>query len=214
MYKLINRHIGQLLDVIDPGIDIQPYVLLVRQLNRVDVSRDLEYQRKYRRYWQLNAARLCEPFCQSYFALLEGLKRRARGATVGTVAQQLLQVPCHNNGQRALQFSFASKLVHMLNPQLPVWDSMVESYYFLPKGSTIETTEQKLQRLLASYDFLCVEYNRILQQGALLPAIRQFRQRYRLGSEYSDIKVIDTLIWKFVGFLRSGAVRSGQVMYD
>ena len=72
----------------------------------------------------------------------------------------------------------------------------------------------KLNRLLSSYSFLSDEYNRVLQQRLLAPAIASFRRQFDVGSAYSDQKVVDTLIWKFVGYLRSGAIKSGQILYS
>jgi hypothetical protein len=212
MYNLINKHIDKILDAIDSTRDISPYIRLVQQLNVVDVSTHAEFQQVYRKYWQLNAARLSENFCQSYFALLESLKG-AHDIDIKTVAQQLLEIPTHGDGRHSLQFSFASKLVHMVDHRLPIYDSMVESFYFLPTASISEDTEAKLQRLMASYGFLRIEYDRVLQNGLLSHAIELFRHRLRLGAEYSDNKIIDTLIWRFVGFMRDGAIRDGEVVY-
>ena len=128
------------------------------------------------------------------------------------VARSLLDIPINAKERKALQFSFASKLVHMLNPRLPVYDRMVEAFHFLPR-SYMGTPERKLQNLLRSYEFLIEEYGRVLKHGLLAPAIDAFRQRFGVETDYSDEKIIDTLIWKFVPFLEGGAVRDGVVPY-
>jgi hypothetical protein len=212
MYTLINSHIDKILDAINPATDVEPYVWLVRHFNDINVATHTEFQRIYRRYWQLYAARLSSSFCQSYFALLESSKS-AQDVAVKTVAQQLLEVPTHGDARRSVQFSFASKLVHMINRRLPIYDSMVESFYFLPAGPAKESTDAKLERLVASYGFLVAEYTRVLQQGLLTHAIQRFRLRFHVGHEYTDNKIIDTLIWRFVGFMRGGAVRNKEVVY-
>ncbi len=213
MYSLINSHIDKILDAIDPATDVEPYVWLVRHLNEVNVAVHTEFQRKYRRYWQLNAALLSNSFCTAYFALLESAKT-SQNASVKMVAQELSEVPTHNDGRHSLQFSFASKLVHMIDRRLPIYDSMVESFYFLPAAPTKERADAKLVRLTASYEFLLAEYTRVLQQGLLAHSIEQFRQRFRLGQEYTDNKIIDTLIWRFVSCMRDGAVRDRDVVYS
>ena len=180
MYYLINQHIDQLLLTIDATRDIQPYVSLIHNFNEVNVAANMEFQRTYRRYWQLNAARLGEDFCKVYFALLEELKQE-RNTGVDTVARRLWETPTHGDGRQSLQFSFASKLAHMLNNHLPIYDSLVESFYFLPTGSATEKFEEKLQRLLASYKFLIAEYNRVLANGLLAYAIERFRAKFALG---------------------------------
>jgi len=89
---------------------------------------------------------------------------------------------------------------------------MVESFCFLPRSFT-GTPEKKLANLLRSYRFLVREYDRILREGLLAPAIDAMRGHFQLPTEYSDQKMIDTLIWKFVPFVESGALRDGPVVF-
>ena len=212
MYAVINEHIEALLGVINPAQDVQPYVWLLQVLPNTDVAGDREFQRVYRRYWQLNPARLSDQFYAAYFGHLQQLKGQTN-ASVEAVARYLLAIPTHGDGRQSLQFSFSTKLVHMLRPDQPVYDNMVASFFFLPLGNANENAAAKLTKLLASYQFLVNEYTRILHHGLLAHAIARFREHFQVGSDYSDRKIIDTLIWKFVGFLRSGAVRDGVVVY-
>jgi hypothetical protein len=212
MYRLINEHIGVILDAIDFEPDVHRYVQLMEQLPNVNVAEDDNFQSLFRRYWQLNPARLSEQFLRFYFDLLERLKRNP-DVSLEAVARQLYQIPTQGIRQ-TLQFSFSSKLIHMLRPNEPVYDSTVEAFFFLPKGSTREPLDQKLERLLSSVAFLQREYCRILQMGLLNQAIADFRMRYDLNQVITDEKTIDTLIWQFVKVLRSGAVRDQLVTYD
>ncbi len=220
MYARLNESIDLLCSRIDRAKDVQPYVELTDTVWKTDVSTDGDFQRTYRRYWQLNAARLGREFVDAYFSYFEKLKQleQDRQAEADDIVQErvvrdLLTVPTHGDGRRSLQFSFASKMVHMLRPRLPVYDSTVEAFFFLPTGSQSETTESKLKRLIESYRFLIAEYDRILKDGLLGPAIATFRARFSVGRAYTDEKIIDTMIWKFVGFARSGAIRDRMVRY-
>ena len=101
----------------------------------------------------------------------------------------------------------------MVDPRLPACDRMVETFYFLPRSYS-GTAEKKLANLAQSYRFLVTEYDRILREGLLDPAIDGLRRRFKLTPDYTDQKVIDTLIWKFVPLLKSGALRDGSVVYQ
>ncbi|HVN15534.1 MAG TPA: hypothetical protein VMT73_07315 [Anaerolineales bacterium] len=214
MYNLINNNIDKILNAIDPDKDVKPYIQLVCWFNdvNIDVSNDIEFKREYRKYWQLNAARLSDSFCNSYFELLQKSKK-AESINVKDVAQWLLKIPSHGDGRCSLQFSFASKFVHMLDRRLPIYDSLVEAFYFFPTGSISESTEEKFERLTKSYSFLLEEYERILQYGLLEYSINQFRLKFDPGQEYTDNKIIDTIIWRFVSFMRSGAIVNRRVTY-
>ena len=184
----------------------------MRQLHSCDISQHQEFQQKYCEYWALNGAGLDQPFRTAYFSLLEQTKSSPGQAAVEGITRTLYETPINAKREKALQFSFGSKLVHMINPKLPVYDRMVETFYFLPR-SYAGTSEKKLANLLPSYRFLVGEFDRVLTEGLLSPAIAEVRQHFHLPSDYSDQKVIDTLIWKFVPFLKRGAVRDGSVVY-
>lgn len=212
MYTLINQNITGILSQINAKGDVGMYETLLAELRESDVTANEEFQRIYRNYWRLGAARLGADFCRAYFLLLERLKQTS-DFTVEKVAHKLLMTPTHGDGRKTLQFSFASKLVHMLCPERPVFDSMVAAFYFLPTNGAGKTPEEKLQQLLESYRFLESEYARVLREGILADSIEQFRKRFKVRPTYTDQKVIDTLIWKFVTMLRNGAVRKGDVVY-
>jgi len=211
MYDLMNGNITRLLGTVNRS-DIDEYVWMIRELHNCDVSQHREFQSRYCSCWALNGAGLGQCFRSAYFSLLEQAKSSPEPATVEWITRTLYEIPVNAKEVKALQFSFASKLVHMVNPRLPVYDRMVESFYFLPRPYA-GTSEKKLANLLRSYRFLVSEYDRILREGLLAPAIDELRRHFQLPADYSDQKIIDTLIWKFVPFLESGAVRDGSVVY-
>jgi len=211
MYDLINCNVTRLLETVDRS-DIDQYVWMIRELHNRDVSQHQEFQQKFCSYWALNGAGLGQGFRAAYFSLLEQAKCLSEPVTVEGITRTLYEIPINAKEEKALQFSFASKLVHMVNPRLPVYDRMVESFYFLPRSYT-GTPEKKLANLLRSYRFLVREHDRVLRQGLLNPAIDALRRHFRCPADYSDEKIIDTLIWKFVPFLERGALRDGSVVF-
>jgi hypothetical protein len=210
MYALINAHVSELLGTIASD-DISDYVWLLRELHAGDVRQDEKFQQTYCSYWALNGAGLGQAFRSAYFARLEAEKRSMDSPAVDKVAGALYDIPVAKD-KKALQFSFASKLVHMVNPRLPVYDRAVEKFYFLPRSYS-GTPDEKLLNLMQSYRFLLGEYGRVLNGGLLDPSIQAFRRRFKLSADYSDEKIIDTLIWKFVPFLGKGAIRDGTVVF-
>jgi hypothetical protein len=213
MYRVIETHIDQVLDTIHIERDIQSYVWLREQFSRVDVSTDRDFQRRYRRYWQLNAAHLCESFLQAYFSLLEQTKSRSGNLSLERVVRSLYEIPSQGNGRRTLQFSFATKLIHMLAPDTPIYDSTVEAFYFLPAGLFSKHFDKRLQLLLRAHAFLQREYQRILRDRLLNEPIAAFRDRYDPDAVFTEEKIIDTLIWRCVTLLRRGAIMDGRVAY-
>ena len=116
-----------------------------------------------------------------------------------------------SKGDRKLHFSFSTKMMHMLQPDRPVYDSLVAQFYFLAEDGA--TFDEKLKNRLRSYQFLVAEYGRVLNEGLLAPSITAFRERFSCADTFTDIKIIDTLIWRFAAMLSGGALISGSVKY-
>lgn len=210
MYSVLNRQIEPLLASIAKDGGLDQYRYLMDTFRRTDTARDVQFQRTYRSYWQMGAARLGDEFCEAYFALLEELKAFEH-ADVGRIAVRLYNVASNSKGERKLHFSFSTKMIHMLQPERPVYDSLVAQFYFLSEDGT--TFDEKLKSRLESYQFLVAEYRRLLNGGLLAPSITAFRERFTFADTFTDTKIIDTLIWRFAAMLTGGALKSGSVKY-
>lgn len=211
MYWVLNRHIDPLLASIAKEGGLVEYKCLIDSVRLTDATQDKQFQQLYRSYWQMGAARLSDGFCSSYFALLEELKALDR-TDVESVAIRLFSVDSNSKAARRLHFSFSTKMVHMLQTDMPVYDSLVAQFYFLAEEGT--TFDERLRNRLASYRFLVAEYRRVLDEGLLAPSIAAFRDRFAVATTFTDTKIIDTLIWRFAGMLRDGALQNGLVRYS
>jgi hypothetical protein len=69
----------------------------------------------------MNAARLSSSFYTAYFDTLEAAPTQK--PTLLTVVHRLYDASTNNSGTKSLQFSFATKLLHMTNPKLPLYSS-------------------------------------------------------------------------------------------
>jgi len=67
------------------------------------------------------------------------------------VVQTLYESSAPRSGERLIQFSFATKLVHMASPRLPIYDSRVVEVYFFQVPR-----EPDLQELVRSYGVCAV----------------------------------------------------------
>ena len=114
------------------------------------------------------------------------------------LAHELYQIPINTNRQ-ALQFSFCTKLCHMLNREIPIYDSRIRIFYNFVEPIRELPVVQRIDGYVQFHQFLINEYNRVLNEGLLAPSIQAFRQH--LGPQhFTDIKVIDSLIWAFINF--------------
>jgi hypothetical protein len=91
MYSAMNRHIGPLLASIAKDGGLDQYKYLIDTFRHTDTTRDEQFQRVYRSYWQMGTARLSDGFCNAYFGLLEESKAFER-TDVDSVAIRLFNI--------------------------------------------------------------------------------------------------------------------------
>ena len=205
MYNIINQNIDRILRSVDEGLDIRTYFALMSRFRNVNVVQDTEFQGKYCKYWRLYGAGLSQSFRASYFELMEGL-RGGPIPNIGEVTRILHEVPSNKSGRKTLQFSFASKLLHTLDPHQPIYDSMVATFCRFSVPDPTKTFEARLRSFLAFYDLLSTGYKKILANGLLQQSITRFRHQFSVPNEYTDEKIIDTLIWRVTDLRKKGVL--------
>ena len=208
MYQLINANSDAVIDAAE-RLGITAYTELRADLNTVDASTDLDFQGRYRSYWRMNVGRFGPKFYSGYFRLLAECQRTG-SADVRRTIKSLSKLGAASRG---LQFSFATKLAHTVDPRIPVYDAYVASFYFYSPLSSKKARGDRIVHLLEFHDFLKVEYRRILDERLLRKSIAAFRKRQPLSADVPDERIIDWLLWGWVSFLRSGAQQRGEAMY-
>lgn len=207
MYHLINNHRRQLLQSIDNN-HVTEYDWLVQNIAQVATP---VYQNRYKVFWRLNAARLSHNYLAVYFQRLQdGMNNNP--PQIAKLANELYQIPTHHNGRQSLQFSFCSKLCHMLNRQIPIYDAMIRDFYFFDEPDRRLPLSKRINEYVCFHQFLTQEYNRILDQGLLTQSIQAFRVHFN-PQHFTDIKIIDSLIWAFVNFQRNSPAGNRTIIY-
>ena len=202
MYNLVNQFAKEIVSTIQPN-HVTDYEWLLQNVGEVNAS---SYRTKYRNYWAMNAARLSPSFYCAYFNALHTAPTQR--PTLSNVVQLLYNASTTRIGKKSLQFSFATILLHMRNPRLPLYSSEVTAFFFfqLPTGEG----KQRITKFLAFHDFLIREYARVLKNGLLAGAIQEFRLGLR-PRHYTDEKVVDSLLWAFVAHKRT--LLKKQIVY-
>jgi hypothetical protein len=173
----------------------------------IDVPSDRDYQLRYRKYWRMNVGRFSERFYENYFELLKECQAKGE-ADIGHVVHRLCSLKAESRG---LQFSFASKVVHMVDHTLPVYDSYVAAFFFF-SPPTKKTLSVRIETLVQFYKFLQAEYSRILDVGLLRVPIKELRRSLSIFDAPAE-RIIDWLLWGWVSYMRKGAQTRREVLY-
>lgn len=211
MYQLINEHIEALLVEIDYKKYIQPYLFICKEFSAQTEFSDT-FKKSFKTYYRLHGPAVSDDFSECFFELLNEFRSKPE-VEIKDIVHRLYELPSNDKGAHKVHFSFASKFVHTLNNSRPIYDSLVAAFYLLPNISPGWKLERKFKAGQEIYTFLNNEYDRVINEGLLADAIDRFRAHFELGEEYSDVKVIDTLIWRFTAMVKSGAIMDARIQY-
>ncbi|QDA57030.1 hypothetical protein [Thermomonas aquatica] len=204
----MNSHVDMLLDRKVLGAHVSKYIEIRRGYE--DESQADDFQKKYRKFFSMNQARLPEPFLERYFEILARCHATRTVDLFGTL-QDLHKIPINKRGDTRLHFSFVTKLVHTAVPTTPIYDSRVAFFYFMKPVDG--SAAQRIHEYKVRYQFLQEEYARILEYDLLSNLIAEFRSRFDEEKQISSAKVIDALIWRFTSLLRDGALENRRVIF-
>lgn len=130
------------------ALKIQQYIDIQNMYGKIDVTKDKDFQRIYKGYYRL---RRDDAWCKVYFNVL---KESNKSTMLSEILNRLYD---ENKGDnKKVELSFATKLMHTINPNLPIYDSHVANMLKLDKitGSgkeKIESAEKVYRQLQDRY---------------------------------------------------------------
>jgi hypothetical protein len=195
MYSMICEHRASVIARIIPQ-QVGDYEWLLEHVSEAETQ---EYQRAYRKFWGMRG--VSTDFYRAYFKILRD--SIAESATPADVCRELSPNSLRGDGQQTIQFSFATKLCHVLRPHCPIYDSHVSRFYLYREPSAQLSLETRIEGLVEFYRSLIEEQKRVLSAGFLALAISVFREKF-LPQRHTDEKIVDWLIWAFMGYLEGG----------
>jgi hypothetical protein len=205
MYRQIDRHIEPILDVLRTEKHVENYDNVMNTFKNTNAAEDGQFQRDYAYFWRLRGL---NAWRQDYFGLLQEI--RMRGEPAPEQRRRLLEDVCRTIWKKhnSLHFAFATKLVHTVDPTSPIYDDNVRAFYLVPHTNNGGDIERRIGPCLDVYDALVREYERIVANHLLRDPIDRFRTEPH-AQTFTDIKVIDSLIWAFVTWAARSASDAG-----
>ena len=89
-----------------------------------------------------------------------------------------------------IEASFCSKMLHTINPDMPIRDK------FVLKNLKIEVGKwnDKLENTKVAYQEIVNWFNKALKDESIKKEIRKFRRHYS-DFDFSDVKILDFFLW-------------------
>ena len=160
-------------------IKLETYRYIMEAVHKIDVSTNAAFQRKYNGFYVLRFT--TEHFRRVYYSYMETHKAN------NTI--QFEDIFRHLYSETGgMELSFASKLLHTINPEMPIWDSRVR-YHLNLKRRPISVEET-----IDYYSELVVMLTEYLKTPNATAVIGVFDELFG-ETGLTPIKKIDNAIW-------------------
>lgn len=164
------------------------YSFLKDEYTKGNILSNFVFQFVFRSYYRLDNAGLSDEIKSRFFELLS-----EKQIDLKTILSELHKIPTLK-GKKTIQFSFATKLLHTIDNNKPIFDSEIAKLIKSKQdGSDKET---KICSCLKIYDFLKELYAKLKEDYKIKKVISKFRTKFKVDDEkISDTKVLDFIMW-------------------
>lgn len=191
---LINTNLADILDYIDKE-SIVVYDFLRSRYKQIseepkkNTANDYLFKFVYRTYYRLDNAGLTDDLKNKYFELLD-----SKTIDLEILLNKLYDIKSLR-GYNTVQFSFATKLLHTINNDLPVYDSYVAHIIDIKPSGTGKV--QKISSCLKCYADLKDLYANLRVNDEMKALISKFKETFPEIADISDVKCIDFMLWAY-----------------
>jgi hypothetical protein len=197
---LINQNIDRLSQVDQKVLwnilreSVPVYLFIRGEYLKGSVTSNHVFQFVFRSFYRLDNAGLSPEQKTQYFKSLSNNQPDVKTILLALYNLETLKK------KKSIQLSFATKLIHTINNDQPIYDKYVSSFTGIKYyNEPTKDIEYKILKAQEKYDELCTIYKDVfLINAKLLALVSDFRTEFRIEkSKISDVKVIDFLIWAY-----------------
>lgn len=155
------------------------------------ISGNEEFKETYKTFYVMRSAGLSQAHFDKYFELLD-----RRENNLETILNELYEIKTLKQ-LNSMQFSFATKLLHTLDNNLPIYDNQVKKTLELPDPYNVQDSPyKKTKKLLAYYANLKMIYRQLLAEAPIKKLIDDIRKKFGwTANQINDVKILDFVLW-------------------
>lgn len=166
---------------IEPSL--RKYIKIMDLIYKVDVSKNAAFQKLYNGYYRVRQRK--PEFYSKYYSFMESNKDK--GVSFRDTVLHLYR----EFGW--IEASFSSKLVATINPDMPIWDSVILGHLHLHKPQY--TSRDRINKTIDIYGRICDWYQEFLHSSDGMHMIKTFDRAYP-HTGISPVKKIDFILWQ------------------
>lgn len=163
---------------------INKYQYLRQQLFSTNITANPDFKRTFNGFFRMRQR--TEAYYTDYYLYLQQHK------TAGISFDDALTYFYKKHGR--LEMSFISKMVAIIDPTYPIWDSIVTKGHF-GITSPYFNAKNRLQKGIDKYKLYCSKYKAYMQTAEAKEKIASFDKLFP-NIEISDTKKLDFMLWQ------------------
>lgn len=166
-------------------VGMKKYKQIMDTLHWTDVSMDKDFQRTFNDFFVMRSRK--SQYYDMFYMFLE--QKKTKGVSFAETLEYLKEAECK------LEISFSSKLIHVINPERPIWDNNVSVQHFgmnLPGYHVDSSIRQK--EIIKAYHEYCSRFYEYLDSSEGQTVISLFNEKYP-HTGFTDAKKIDFIMW-------------------
>lgn len=171
---------------------VDVYKFLQQAYQDTDITTNYLFQFLFRKYYNLEEARLSDDFHLEYFKILQDLKNNSKAWNYELVIERLYEIP-RAKGDKSIQCSFVSKMFHTFDSNNVVFDSKVAKMFKFKTLSTVPF-DQKIKKFEQYIGTISSSYNKIITDGLLDDVLTMFDTRFENHGLHPR-KRLDFIFW-------------------
>ena len=165
------------------------YSEIMTRFKDCDVSKDADFQRAFVSFFKLRHTRRWNA---GFFAALQRLRRKGDRLGIRDCLEALNAV----GGGNSLDLSFASKMLSVVNPSRPIYDSRIAQWLALPRPpSARHAADERIRGACAVYAELEEKMPALLKDAAVRREIALFDEVLPAFKWVAPMKKLDFLLW-------------------
>lgn len=162
---------------------VEKYAYIIKNFEKTNVQTDKEFQKKFNGFYRV---RRNTEWQKIYYTMMEN------GKSKPLTFEEILRELYSKTGR--VEASFASKLLHTLRADMPIWDKFVLQN--LGKKMPVCQGEEKIKNAVRIYGEIADWYKQVLQTESVQKKIAEFDEVFPEYEWFSQTKKLDFIIWQ------------------
>lgn len=167
------------------SVGLEKYQNIMKMLYSVDVSIDKDFQKKFNGFYRIRQR--TKEFYELLYNYLEENKN-------SDASFESILLYFFNQTER-IEASFSSKIAATINPNLPIWDSIVLKNIGLKTPGYNLSKQDRFNKTVDLYNHLVKFYSHLLNDNLSNKMIKDFDEHFP-ETNITKYKKIDLILWQ------------------